>query len=639
MGRLKMPAPHHRMVVDMTDAPARIEKPATRLPASEMVRAWVLGWRSPRTVAHVLAVLITLYGALLRLDAFVAKHGAVDHPAWARIATHQIAPLADYVSPERMNWPPEPRPFVGGDPINYLKYAREMQGFYQAHVREPVYLVLTRVGLWAMDDQDLGIGLASALGSTLAVFATYLLGTALLSPIAGLLAALVLAVEFEAITWAPDGWRDDTFTATVLLCAWAFLRLRAHPSLRGALLTGALAGVACLTRITALSFIAPAAVWFVLDGPKGDRRERLRHAAVAIAVCAAVVAPYLISCALVTGDPFLAINYHTVYYRHAEGWPVDQPMGVADYLRAKFAERPVATLDVGLSGLFVQPFSTKWNGLNLWLPELSLFLQWSALAGLALLPFLVRGRLFLVILLTSLLPYTFTWNLGDGGAWRFTMHAYPFYIVAATSALVALARGVRAVTRQPALLSRSRVLGAAWRAGLVATLAAVGVVTYHALPWYVIREAIAHGDSTSIETGARDRVFYRSGWSPPHRDGVMVRVSHADRSSVRIPLPDRRDYYIVLRIDPVVPATQERVQVLFNRHLVGALKLTWNPERVGSYRMPIRAHMVRVGSNELTIIPETLVSAPSAGPRFAWVDQTRQLGVRLWYVRVLPIAQ
>ena len=193
MGRLKMLAPHHRMVVDMTDAPAPIEKPATRLPASEMVRAWVLRWRSPRTVAHVLAVLITLYGALLRLDAFVAKHGAVDHPAWARIATHQIAPLADYVSPSRMNWPREPRPFVGGDPINYLKYAREMQGFYQAHVREPVYLVLTRVGLWAMDDQDLGIGLASALGSTLAVFATYLLGTALLSPIAGLLAALVLA--------------------------------------------------------------------------------------------------------------------------------------------------------------------------------------------------------------------------------------------------------------------------------------------------------------------------------------------------------------------------------------------------------------------------------------------------------------
>jgi hypothetical protein len=78
------------------------------------------------------------------------------------------------------------------------------------------------------------------------------------------------------------------------------------------------------------------------------------------------------------------------------------------------------------------------------------------------------------------------------------------------------------------------------------------------------------------------------------------------------------------------------VNVLFNRHFVAALRLSWNPERVGSYRVPIQAHMVRTGSNELTIIPDTLVTASSAGPRFAWLDPSDRLGVRLWYVRVLP---
>jgi hypothetical protein len=623
----------------MTDVSGPVERTTLRRRLSASVGAWPSALRRRRTAAHLLALAITLFGALLRLDAFVAKYGTVDHPAWARVATQHIAPLAGAVSPERMNWPREARPFVGGDPINYLKYAREMESFYQPHVREPVYLALTRASLWAMNNQDVGISLASGIGSTTAVFATYLLGAALLSPLVGLLAALFLAIEFEAITWAPDGWRDDTFTATVLLCAWAFLRLRRHPSTARAIVAGTLAAAACLTRITALSFILPAAIWYVVEGPRGDWRRRARDAGIAAAVCALLVAPYLISCAIATGDPFLAINYHTVYYRHAEGWPVDQPMGVADYLRAKFVDRPVATLDVGFNGIAVQPFGTKWNGLDLWLPGLSRVLQTLSLAGLALLPFTPAGRLFLVMLTTSLLPYTFTWNLGDGGAWRFTMHAYPFYLVAGSAAVVLIARAVRNLIRLRARPRTDTVVSMAWKAAVVAVVGFTGVALYYGLPWFVAREAIAKGDSTSLETGARDRVFYRDGWSPPHRDGVTVRVSRAERASVRVPLPEQRDYDIVLRIDPVVPGTQERVDVLFNRYYVGALRLTWNPERVGSYRIPVRASMVRVGSNEVTIIPDELVEASAGGPRFGWLDPAERVGVRLWYIRVLPLAR
>ena len=116
-----------------------------------------------------------------------------------------------------------------------------MTSFYQPHVREPVFLALTHAGLWALDDQDYGVSLASLVGSTLAIFATYLVGAALLSPLTGLLAALLTAIEFEMIAWAPDGWRDDTFTATILFAAWALLRLRARPSFGNALLAGGLA--------------------------------------------------------------------------------------------------------------------------------------------------------------------------------------------------------------------------------------------------------------------------------------------------------------------------------------------------------------------------------------------------------------
>jgi len=75
--------------------------------------------------------------------------------------------------------------------------------------------------------------------------------------------------------------------------------------------------------------------------------------------------------------------------------------------------------------------------------------------------------------------------------------------------------------------------------------------------------------------------------------------------------------------------------VLFNRQMAGLIHLQWNPERVGSYRMELPERMVREGSNELTLVPESVVTAGAAGPRFAWLDPAEKIGVRLWYVRVV----
>ena len=626
-------------------------------------RVWS-GLRSRTALAHALAIVITLYGGLLRLDSFVGKYGTLDHPAWARIATQNVAPLVPAMRPSSIRWAREPDPYVGGDPINYIQYGREMTSFYQPHVREPVFLAMTHVGLWALDDQDFGVSLASAAGSTLAIFATYLVGAALLSPVTGLLAALLTASELEMVTWGVDGWRDDTFMATLLLAVWAMLRLRARPSLGNALLTGALCGISCLTRITAITFVVPAFLWLIVEpaavpafakapadrrsfsgGWPADRRsfsggwsrrERAQAVGLAALILMIVVAPYLISCAIATGDPLIAINYHTGYYRFAENRPIDTPMSASEYLRSKFADRPIRTLDTGLNGLFVQPFVTKWHGFNEWMAGFGAAIRAVSVVGLAVLPFSAPGRIVLVALLGSLLPYSFTWNVGGGGAWRFTMHAYPFFFVAAAVALVGAGRALRSAASDPGLLSRATILPLAWRAAAIAAVVALGAAWYLGLPWYVTREAIAHGESTSIETGDRDRVFYRRGWSPPHVENIIVRVSRGERSVVRFPLPARRGYEIVLRIDPVTPTSPEHVDVLFNRHLIGRLRLSWNPERVGSYRLRVREAIVSAGSNELILIPSSLVPVSSAGPRFAWLNPTERIGVRLWYVRVLP---
>jgi len=587
------------------------------------------------TLYHALAVAITLYGALLRLDCFVGKYGTLEHPAWARFATHTLAPMVPAIRPSDVQWTRNSNPYVGGDPITYIEYGRAMTNFYQAHVREPVFLAMTHAGLWALDDQDSGVSLASAAGSTLMIFATYLVGAALLSPAVGLIAAFLTATELEMVTWGVDGWRDDTFAATILFACWAMLRMRAQPSFRNAVLTGALCGLSCLTRITALTFVVPALAWLMIDCDRAARLARLKQVVLAILVMAVVVTPYLVSCAIAYGDPLIAINYHTAYYRFAENRPIDQPMSAADYLRSKFAARPLATLDTGINGLLVQPFVTKWHGFGPWLEGLGAALRAVSVAGLAALPFFPAGRLVLVVLLGSLVPYMFTWNVGGGGAWRFTMHAYPFFFVAVGVALVGTAKAIRAIAANPAVVPVAAAPIAA-RTAAIAIVAALGALWYLGMPWYVIRESIAHGESTSVETGDRDRTFYRSGWSPPHFENITVRVSLADRPVIRLPLPERRAYELVLRLDPIAPNAPEQVDVLFNRHLVGRFSLTTNPERVGSYRVRLREDIVSAGSNELIIIPSSLTPAAAAGPRFAWLNPTDRLGVRLWYVRVLP---
>ena len=587
--------------------------------------------------ALVAALAITLYGALLRLDAFTQQYGALNHPQWARFVTQDVAALAPSLRPSSVGWSFEPRPYVGGDPYSYLKYAREMSSFYQPHVREPLFLATVRACLWALDGQDAAVSLASALASVVAIFATYLLGAALLSRAAGLIAAALMAIEYQNITWAVYGWRDDLFTATFVLSLWALLRFRERGLFRDALVLALLMGAACLTRITALSFLIPGLLWLAVS-PGGTRRaspDRSRpgqkHLVTVVVVFVAVVAPYLISCWIATGDPFFSINEHTTYYRSAEGIRDDARLSAVAYLRQKVTARPVAMADVVATGLFVGPFEDKWLGFNPWLPALRWVLGGAALVGLAIWIFCPVGRLMLLMLVVSLLPYAFTWNLGGGREWRFTMHAYPIYLLAAMQAGASLWRLVRKKDG-----SRIVMPSLAVRVGAVAVASIVAAAVYVSLPWFVAREAIANGEAVTFGAGRRDWLFYRNGWSPPRTDGnVTARTSVVEQAAVHIPLPQKRAYEIILRLDPVRPDVQQRLTVLFNRQLVDRLRLSLDPERVGSYRVALPVEWVRRGGNEITLVSEAMVEARSAGPRFAWIDPEKKIGVRLWYVRVL----
>ena len=159
---------------------------------------------------------------------------------------------------------------------------------------------------------------------------------------------------------------------------------------------------------------------------------------------AAIVAPYMINCAIVFGDPFYAINYHTTFYRARANQAFDQPMTVGAYLGAQLGRDPLGVLSLFVQGVTTVPFTAKWIGFEYWLSNLGRVMSWFAVAGLLMFVFDRAGRFLLLMLALSVVPYAFTWHIDGGGEWRFTMLVYPIYLIAAALAVERLLRfGVR----------------------------------------------------------------------------------------------------------------------------------------------------------------------------------------------------
>ena len=377
----------------------------------------------------LLVALLLLFAGSLRLESVVRQYWGLDAPPWAR----RVVALVGEFRPSALKLPPDDLPYAG-DPSGYLRYARAMEHFYDAHVREPLFVAATRAALTLTGGADIGISLASAAFSTLMVLALYLLGAYCFGPAVGLTAALLLAIEPRVIGLAAEGWRDEAFSSFVLLAALGLARLEAVPTFTSALWVGMAGGAACLTRITSLSFLIPALLYLCLRGEGDASTARRRGAALAFLVALVLVAPYLASCAIAFGDPFLAINTHTGFYRSRAGLSAAASMGWGQYLATSFG--PLELVRNLALGLTTYPFLNKWLPYALWLPGLATVLRLFSLAGLVLFARHRQGLLLLVVLAGALLPFAFTWNVTGGREWRLTLVAYPFYLLAAAWAAV-----------------------------------------------------------------------------------------------------------------------------------------------------------------------------------------------------------
>lgn len=591
-------------------------------------------------VVPTLLTCILLYAALLRLDALFKSYGPYDHPRWLAAMQPSVRSAASLLTPD-WRWQPVAEPYVGSDPINYLKYAREMRNFYQAHVREPMFLVTTRFWLLLTGDADVAISLASIMFSLMLLLATYAVGRHIASSFVGLGAAAALAIDRSAVAWSIEGWRDEMFAFFVVLSAWSALRLARVDSRHSAVLSGVVSAGACLTRITSITFLAPAWLWLVTEHGAAPRGRRLSQVAVSIGVMAILVAPYLVNCAITLGDPLFAINDHTRFYSSRENATDASRRSALRYTLEKFATRPVAAADTAIQGIFVYPFVIKWVGLENWRPGLGIFLSWMAIGGLVLWAWTPAGRLLLVILAGSLAPYMLIWTIRGGGEWRFTLHAYPFYLLAAFWLLHTVIQSVRRGIREGLSLALGRLNPAAVARvsiTLVAVLAALSLWKF-GMPYAMAREVLLRGETAIIRADERDRWLLFDGWSDLAVTGAVVsRFAIHPSATIRIPVPEVRPYRFVLRIDPLEhpDSPPQRVRVLLNGQPVGNFNLQWNPERIGEYELIPPTRILRKGINELTLLTETMIPMERAGTAFPEIARDQSVGLRFWYIAITP---
>jgi hypothetical protein len=633
---------------------------AARSTMQDLAGRWRLpsfGGTTGRALAWAALACILVHGALLRLDAITGRYGVVTSPRWlAAVQTRSVAAPAA-IRPAAIVWEREPlfphrdgvSTYFRSDPYIYLEAARTMTAFYGAHFREPVFPFATKISLGLLGGQDVAVSFASTFFSLLAIWLTYVLGAAVWSRPAGLLAALGLSLDADVVSFASLGWRDDAYMAAFTLCAYLMLRLWRKGEgrdrfYRDAVILGVAAGLAILTRIMAVPFLVAGVGWILL-ARRDAWRPHLAAAGLALLAAVLTAGPYFVNCWRVYGDPLYTFNVHGEIYSATEG-QADFKGSTASYVTRKMAQRPTEIVDTIAQGLTFYPFTNKWHGLDRWMPGLGEGAAIAALAGLVIFAASPPGRLLLIVMVTALLPFSLTWTVDPD--FRFTMFVYPTLLIAAAVGCAAAVRGVRAV-----FLPARRRLGEGgrglihtetpwrvkgWRgwAGTVGAALAVLWFVTRLSPSLVFADALRSGQDAMVMTGVRDGASFDSGWSDVIGQGNVRSRIVVEEAALSIRLPDEADYPATLRMDPFPRPLDDgttrlpTVELVLNGTLVATIPLRWTPTRVGSYAVVLPRASVRRGTNHL-VLRVVRQRTDAVHPGLTDGD-----AVALWYLRVHP---
>lgn len=394
--------------------------------AGELRRAAVqkiAAHRVLRLAPYAAAVLVVLYGAILRFDALLVRGHLLAEPSRLSRFHDRLAPVLPYYGA----FDPEIYPELPyrADVRGYLERARAMTlgNFYGPSIREPFYVFLVRAFLTLAGNRDVGILVQSLFFSVAALPMAFVLARRIAGGWWALATLVPLALNEWLVTEAPSGYRDDAYIFLLLVFIGSVFPLGGKPTPFRAVAAGVLAGMVCLVRLTGVTFVVP-----LLGLAAWTRRKEggIRFGAISLAVTAFVIGPFLMSCYMAYGDPFYSVNFHARVLVEEHGAPV-----VRHFL---YFHAP-AELALGVvRGLSILPLRTFSTGLGHF-PLLNALVLASGVVGLAV-SLLTSARFLTVSYFCHLAPFAFFQNFPSGQMPRFVMASYFFIVLAA----VALAR-------------------------------------------------------------------------------------------------------------------------------------------------------------------------------------------------------
>jgi hypothetical protein len=360
----------------------------------------------------------------------------------------------------------------------------------------------------------------------------------------------------------------------------------------------------------------------------------LRLACLCASLAGLLVAPYIVNCWRTFGDPLYAIN--AVTPNLPDGQSVESRGGAFQYVRAKLVDRPVQMIDIAILGLTEHPFTNRWDGFQPWLAGVSRWLALASIAGLLLFLRTTGGRLLLLVMVTATVPFSLTWQLASD--WRYTEHAYPFFLIATALAVSTLVRAARpSVLRDWRQRPREYVNPLLTGCAIGALAAVCAVLVAWGMPVLLARETLKAEGRTALIAGTRDLAFYRRGWSQPVTSGNVTQRFSDRSATLWFPLEGGAAYHATLRLDPFPrpfpegPQHLPRVRVMFNGAQIALRELQWNPELVGSYDVSLPATLVNNGVNrlDLELVAHT---GPVAGMLVPRPGLTDGAAIGMWYV-------
>jgi len=212
----------------------------------------------------------------------------------------------------------------------------------------------------------------------------------------------------------------------------------------------------------------------------------------------------------------------------------------------------------------------------------------------------------LLLLGSSLLPYAFTWQIRGGGEWRFTMHAYPIFLIAAAHCVTVCAAGVRTWPASGFALSRPTVFRAIAALALAAALAAA----LTSLAFLRFREVLAADKKAVIAAGSRDFAFFRHDWyGAVEQDGDTTRTSRRAAGRVWVPLVPGRAYRVTAAVAPMLRVADAAMHL---RVYLNGRRVAWGEvpgDRFSDYSFELEPDVVDSSFNVIEF------RASLAGPR------------------------